>query len=186
MTENVEAAAQLLADARVDLIAFHCTAASTLEPGLIEEIKKSIEDKTGISATTTGHAATAALHALKVQRIAFVCPNRLETHQREIQFFRSHDFEVVADRCMGIVEAEKFPAIEPDAFADLVLGLDADRAEAVFIGCTAVRSAEAIEDLEKKLGRPVLTSNQAMVWHALRTSGIADQVTGFGRLLSSH
>jgi maleate isomerase len=186
MTEKVDEGARLLADARGDLFAFHCTAASTLEPGLIEDIKMSIEDQTGIRATTTGHAAVQALRTLKAQRIAFVCPNRLETHEREVQFFRNHDFEVVADRCMGVVEAEKFLAIEPKAFVDLVLDLKTDSADAIFIGCTAVRSAEAIEDLEAQLGIPVLTSNQAMVWHALRHCSILDQVHGFGRLLNAH
>jgi maleate isomerase len=56
-------------------------------------------------------------------------------------------------------------------------------AEAYFISCTAVRSADVIEALERDLGRPVITSNQGMLWGALRAAGIADRRAGFGRLL---
>ncbi|MDX6330283.1 MAG: maleate isomerase, partial [Streptomycetaceae bacterium] len=56
-------------------------------------------------------------------------------------------------------------------------------AEGYFLSCTALRSAEIIEELEAELGKPVVTSNQAMVWHALRTGGVADPVPGYGRLL---
>ena len=54
MTEEVERAAELLTHARVALLAFHCTAASTLEPGLIDDIKERIERVSGARATTTG------------------------------------------------------------------------------------------------------------------------------------
>jgi maleate cis-trans isomerase len=56
----------------------------------------------------------------------------------------------------------------------------------VFISCTAIRSAGVIAALEAELGLPVLTSNQAMVWHALRgVLGLPDRVAGFGRLLDA-
>jgi maleate isomerase len=56
-------------------------------------------------------------------------------------------------------------------------------AEAYFISCTTIRSAEVIDALEETLGKPVLTSNQAMLWRALRDTGIGDRITGFSRLL---
>jgi maleate isomerase len=41
-----------------------------------------------------------------------------------------------------------------------------------------------IADLERDIGRPVVTSNQVAAWHALRTMGVKDKLTGFGQLLS--
>ena len=57
-------------------------------------------------------------------------------------------------------------------------------AEACFISCTAIRSAGLIAPLEAELGMPVLTSNQAMAWHATRRLGLPDAVPGFGRLMT--
>jgi maleate isomerase len=61
-----------------------------------------------------------------------------------------------------------------------------DNADAYFVSCTAVKSAEVNDRLEAELGRPVLTSNQSMLWQALRVSGISDSVPGFGQLFRNH
>ena len=56
-------------------------------------------------------------------------------------------------------------------------------ADAYFLSCAQTRTAEVIEVLEHDLGRPVITSNQAALWHCLRESGLHDCIPGFGRLL---
>jgi maleate isomerase len=56
-------------------------------------------------------------------------------------------------------------------------------ADAYFLSCTAIRSADVIDTLEVTLGKPVITSNQATLWRALRECGINDSIPGFGRLL---
>jgi len=57
-------------------------------------------------------------------------------------------------------------------------------ADAVFISCTSVRTFEIIAPLERDLGKPVISSNQATIWHALRKTGIRDTIEGYGRLLT--
>ena len=57
-------------------------------------------------------------------------------------------------------------------------------ADAVFISCTALRTADVIEDIEAALGKPIVTSNQALAWHALRLMGYEDSVPGLGRLFT--
>jgi maleate cis-trans isomerase len=59
-------------------------------------------------------------------------------------------------------------------------------AEAYFLSCTNIRAIAAIAPLERALSVPVVSSNQAMLWHALRKSGIADKLQGCGRLLDAH
>ena len=95
-------------------------------------------------------------------------------------FFRHSGFDVVRDQCLEVVDPALFETITPRQFQTLATENRATDADAYFIGCTAVRSAEAIEAIEREVGRPVVTSNQAMVWHALRTSGIEDRVEGYG------
>ena len=55
--------------------------------------------------------------------------------------------------------------------------------EGLFISCTAVRAAETVDAIEDALGKPVVTSNQAMFWQAIRVAGCDLPVTGYGRLL---
>jgi maleate isomerase len=74
--------------------------------------------------------------------------------------------------------------VEPGEWYRLVRAPARDEADAYFISCTAVRSLEVVEDLERDLGRPVFTSNQVAAWHALRTMGVKDTRPGFGRLFA--
>ena len=58
-------------------------------------------------------------------------------------------------------------------------------ADALLCSCTAWRSLEAVAELERRIGKPVVTSNQASIWAAYRALGLAPKITGFGRLLES-
>lgn len=60
---------------------------------------------------------------------------------------------------------------------------DCTQAEALFISCTALRTVGLVETLEANLGKPVVTSNQTMFWHALRLAGYSRSIKGFSRLL---
>jgi maleate isomerase len=66
------------------------------------------------------------------------------------------------------------------AFASRVCRPDAD---ALLCSCTAWRSVEAVAELERRTGKPVVTSNQASVWASFRALGLRSALKGFGRLL---
>jgi len=68
------------------------------------------------------------------------------------------------------------------AFASRVCRPDAD---ALLCSCTAWRSLEAVAEIERRTGKPVVTSNQASIWMAYRKLGLTPAITGFGRLLES-
>jgi maleate isomerase len=55
--------------------------------------------------------------------------------------------------------------------------------EGVFISCTALRAAGTIEPIEEKIGKPVITSNQALLWDALRLGGYNKVIPGYGELM---
>ncbi len=56
-------------------------------------------------------------------------------------------------------------------------------ADAVLISGTGLPTAGVLDTLERELGKPVLSSNQAFLWRALRVAGVRTPVRGFGRLL---
>ena len=66
---------------------------------------------------------------------------------------------------------------------DSDLSTAADDADAVFISCSALRTIEILDALEQDLGKPVICSNQAMMWDVFRKAGVTDTVSGYGRLL---
>ena len=97
-------------------------------------------------------------------------------------YFRSHGFEVVSS-----ASAELAPdpdQIEPAAVVEWGCRHVPDRAEAVFIGGNGFRAAAAIDALERRTRRPVLESNQLLLWEILAQTGSSLPVAGFGRVFA--
>jgi maleate isomerase len=184
MTDRLDEAARLLADARVDLIAFNCTAVSTMRPGSDTEIAAQIEAATQTPAVTTGTALVEALRRLNAGRIVLVTPYIAAVVEREAAFFRRHGFEVLDEVGAGIDTNWDMAHAPAQTWYDLTLAHRHPEAHAYVLSCTAIHSAEVIAPLERELGRPVLTSNQVLSWFSVRSAGVAARVDGYGRLLS--
>ena len=102
---------------------------------------------------------------------------------REIAFLEHLGLEVVGDAALGIDTNDEMARLTPEQLADWALGHRDAAADGYFLSCTALRTAELIAPLEAGFGRPVVTSNQVMVWHALRSAGWAGRARCWGRLM---
>jgi maleate cis-trans isomerase len=186
MLETLETATSLLADAQPDAIAFHCTAVSTFAPHMAGEIRARMGRASPIPALATADAILAALAALRARRVLLVTPYLETVHQREIAWLTATGSDVVGGGCMGIDTNAEMARLPPEAIRERVLAEAANvQADVCFVSCTAIRSAGLIAGLEAVLGMPVITSNQVLAWHALRTLGIPDAPPGFGRLFDT-
>jgi maleate isomerase len=175
-------AAKLLADAGVDLVVFNCTAASMFRPGIDADIVGIMEDATGVKATTVSRGVVAAMRALDARRVVITSPYM--TNDREASFLEHHQVSVLGEIGLKLAPSE-FPKVEPGRWYRQVRDQEDPDADAYFLSCTAVRSAEVIAPLERDLGKPVVTSNQAMVWHCLKELGVRTGVPGYGRLFET-
>lgn len=184
MLTDLENAASLLGHAEPEVIAFHCTAVSTFAPHLAGEIRSRITAATGRKAIATADVILAAFRVLGARRVLLVTPYVERVHQREVDFLAAHGLAVTGGSYLGVDANTAMARIEPEAIAVQVEEAASNvAADACFISCTAIRSAGLIGGLETSLGIPVITSNQVLVWHALRTLGMRPRVPGFGRLL---
>ena len=183
MLSGLEDAAKLLADAGVGRIVFHCTAVSTFAPHLAGDIRGRIERATGIEAFATSDAILAAVKSLDMQPLSLLTPYIAPVHAREIAFLGAHGIDVIDGGCLGINTNAEMATLKPSALFDWAVRQNPAPASGCFLSCTAIRSAGIIASLEERLGCPVITSNQAMVWHLLKLAGISQRVGGFGALL---
>jgi len=175
-------AAKLLADAGVDLLVFNCTAASMFRPGIDAEIVGIMTEATGVKSTTVSRGVVAAMRAVGARRVVITSPYM--TNEREASFLEHHQVSVLGEVGLKLAPSE-FPKIEPGRWYRQVRDQADPEADAYFLSCTAVRTAEVIEPLERDLGKPVVTSNQAMVWHCLKELGVRTGVAGYGRLFET-
>lgn len=96
--------------------------------------------------------------------------------------FQARGFDVTRVMGFGLDNDFDMTALPPKALLEGALKIDTPDADAVFISCTAIRSAEIIAEAERRLKKPVITSNQALIWHALNLIGYKNPITGFGTL----
>lgn len=176
-------AADLLNDSKCDCIVFQCTGTSMsggvdMDRHVVSEISRA----TGRPAISTASSVDAALKALSARRIVFISETKQPGHDKKAAFLREAGYELVADRAVGLAGSDEYCTAPPQLWFDTAVALKNDAAEAYFISCANVSAIDVIADLEKALGKPVITSNQAALWHALRTIGARDELPGLGEL----
>ena len=181
MGTQVPAAAQLLAHAKVSVICYGCTAGGFIKgPAYDRDMAVQIEAATGIPGATSASAIIDALGALGVTRISVATAYEPWLNEKTRQYLEAAGFTVLAIEGFG---TQAHAAVTPDRVAALAKKVDRPDAQAVFIGCSNLRTLEIIEALEQDLGKPVITSNQASMWRMLRLAGSTYTVPGGGRLL---
>jgi maleate isomerase len=180
-------AADLLNDSKCDVIVFQCTGTSM--SGGVEmdrRVVAEIASATGRPAISTASALNAAFAALQAKRLVFISETAQAGHEKKLKYLREAGLEIVADQAMELAGSDSYCTTEPEFWLEAASALAAEvkSADAVFISCANISAIEMIEELEARLGKPVVTSNQAALWWALRTIAIDDKLACLGRLLA--
>ncbi len=181
---NMDEPLELLQGVRPDAILYGCTSA-TLSHGTAfdRDLAARIKSRSGAKTVTAAGALVAALNALSARRIGFASPYVPSLNDRAIAFLADEGFETVSRADVeGALDNSGQGALTPDAVFDLGLRADSTEAEAIVLSCTDMRSVEVIARLEQAVGKPVVTSNQAMMFQTLHALGIADMPSGYGCL----
>jgi maleate isomerase len=180
---QVEQAAGLLTDARCDVVVFHCTANSTSE-GTQGEAKllAALLHAGAPHVTTTATAIRHALDVLGARRLVLLTPYSAHVTAEEAGFLREAGYEVVYARGFAMAGSDEYCATPPQFWRDRALETARPDADAYFLSCANISVFPVIEEVEQKLGRPVLTSNQAVIWEALSLLNISDRRNCRGRL----
>lgn len=183
MGEFVEDASALVAQADLDLILFACTTGSLVKgPGYDKQLIARIEKRTGIPALTTSTAVVDAMNALNMKRIAVSTPYSDVVNEAEVRFLQGSGFEVSTIRGLGNTNPLDMGKVRHERMYRLSREVYTDDVDGLFISCTGISVLDIIDRLEQDLGKPVVTSNQASLWAALRKLRIGDKLQGMGRL----
>jgi maleate cis-trans isomerase len=166
MAEEIAASAKLLADVAPDLIVFHCTDTSmTQGPHGEGRILDIVREATGITAVATSRLVLEALQALGLKTLVLLSPYR--SNQAVIDYLQATGFTVAHDVALGLKSGE-FAKVTPREWCELAREHDRPEADGIFLSCTNTTQIEAIADIEGALGKPVVNSNQAVLWGCLK------------------
>ena len=186
MSDGAESAAMLLGAAPIGIIVFHCTAVSTSDPAMGDQLVARIEKAANKKAIATSQGLVAALNALRAKRIVMLTPYPQAVNDAEVRFLNHFGFDVLHEIGLNLPSTVSTASVTPEQWFEKALAMKRTDADAYFLSCTNIRVLSIIDELEHRLEAPVITSNQAMLWHCLRQSGINDVVRGYGQLLYRH
>jgi maleate isomerase len=179
------AAESLLPDGSLDVVCYAYTSGSLV----IGEERVHAELKRGApNAIPTSIIASVirALHAVGARRIAVATPYLEELDRQEAAYLETAGFEIVHIDGLRLEKDSEMVRVPPSYIRDFALECDRAEADTLFISCGALRTLDAIGEIEERAGKPAICSNQAMVWDCLRKAGIEDRIPGYGSLLSDH
>ncbi|RMC31196.1 maleate cis-trans isomerase family protein [Paracoccus alkanivorans] len=154
-------------------IGFACTSASAV---LGPKVQEAIGDRAPV--TTPAGAALRGFAALGVQRIALMTPYMQEASDLVGDYFATHGVGVVSRHAMGYADDRDMALLPPEKVIRFALDSDHPDAEALFMSCTALPAVPVIEEIEAELGKPVLSSNQALFWSMLDIAQIPAEGPG--------
>ncbi|MCA8881445.1 MAG: ectoine utilization protein EutA [Rhodobacteraceae bacterium] len=164
-------------------VAFACTAASSvLGDDAVREAVQSV--RPGVPVITPAGAARRAFAALGLRRIALLTPYLPETTRPVIDFFETEGIEIMRATCLGIDDDRRMALADDATILAAAEEADHPSAEALFISCTALPAMALAAEIEMRLGKPVVTSNQASIREMRAAAGITEGIAGFGITLA--
>ena len=180
---KILAAADLLADARVDVIGWSGTAAGWMGFDTDARLCERIQQRTGIRATTAVLALNALLALRGITRLALVTPYTGDVQQRIVDNYRAIGIVVVAERHLGICVNHDFALVAPDTLREMMLDVAASGPQAISTYCTNLRAAPLADGIEAATGIPLLDTVSTTVWGMLRAAGSDPAgIRGWGQL----
>jgi maleate isomerase len=183
MIDHLGDSIELLAMVNPDVIVIAHTATSyhlgrEREAALLTRL----QEASGIRIVTAFGAVSQALRRLDVKRLALGAPYSPEVTLQGKAHLEAHGFEVVS--FANLPDVTNIYDETAERAYRLARTVDRDTAQAVFLTGTGMPTLPVLEALEQDLGKPVISSASAMMWHALRSAGVRRPIPGYGRLLT--
>ena len=184
LKKSLVEAAEALSDTKPDIIVFHCTA-NSMENGLAGEaaLVETIQSASGCRTITTAQAITEALKRFGIRTLVLISPYVKQTNEHEVKYLAEAGFTVLHELGLGL-ESDGYVAVTPQQWIDIVKENTRPDAEGYLLSCTNTRTIEVIDELERDLDKPVITSNQATLWACLEKLDIRHADKKLGRLFS--
>jgi maleate cis-trans isomerase len=172
-----------LGQAGVDAVVWACTSGSFVFgwAGAQEQLDR-MASQYGVPATSTSFAFVTAAHAVGVRRVAVAATYPQDVAERFVQFLGEGGVEVLSLSSRGIITAAEVGTLGREDVLELVVANDHPDADAVLLPDTALHTVRWLDDLEARVGKPVLTANQVSVWDGLRIAGHSQRYDGVGAL----
>jgi maleate isomerase len=176
-------AAELLAHAKVNVIAWNGTSSGWLGFERDVQLCERIKGATGIPACTAMLALNEILEKTGAKTVGFVTPYLDDVQARINANYEKAGWKVVADQHLGMQDNFSFSTVTAEQMRGMTRDVAAAKPDAIAIVCTNIRGAPLAAELEAKHGIPIYDTVSTTVWKSLKVAGVdTKRVQGWGRI----
>tara|TARA_B100001123_G_scaffold222005_1_gene250172 strand:- start:123 stop:872 length:750 start_codon:yes stop_codon:yes gene_type:complete len=183
MREQIESITEkILPGEKINTIAYACTS-GTIAIGE-DKVKEKIRlAKPDCQVTTPITSAIKAFDKMNVKKIAVFTPYPETVNKTISEYLVKKNINVMSFSTFNLDLDVDFARVDPKYLSEVLIKLNTNDADALFVSCTALPALEIIDEVEKKINKPVFSSNQTLIWETIRSVGYKNSISGFGKLL---
>ena len=183
MYDQIESVTEkILPGQKINTVAYACTS-GTIAIGE-DKVKEKVQlAKPGCYVTTPITSAIKAFKEMNAKKIALFTPYPESVNKTILEYFNRKNINIISFSTFNIDLDEDIASVDPKYLLETLIELDINDADALFISCTALPALEILDQVEKKINKIVLSSNQTLIWDTLRSIGYKSPVEGYGKLL---
>ena len=174
----------ILPDQKLDCVAYGCTS-GTIAAGYSSIFEKVNLAKPNTKVTTPITSAINAFKFLKIKKLTIFTPYTDEINQSVINYFEKENLEISELAYFDIASDLDIGKVHPEHLFDVLSKIDLSNSDALFVSCTALPVLSIIQDLEKKMDKIILSSNQTLIWDTLKQIDFRNEVEGYGELFNN-
>ena len=175
---------KILPNEKINTIAYGCTS-GTIAIGEDKVKEKILLAKPGCYVTTPVTSAIKAFQQMNIKKIALFTPYPDAVNKTILEYFTKKNIEVSSFASLNLNLDTEFANVDPNYILEISSKLETKNADALFISCTALPVLNILDKLEKKIQKPVLSSNQTLIWDTIRSVGYKSPIKGYGKLLEN-
>ena len=123
------------------------------------------EKATGIPSISTSAAVGDAFRTFGIKSVVIITPY---PNNDEIEFYLNKIGVKAVGSVALALPTSRYGAVTPQEWADLALKHDSKDADAIFFSCAATTQIDAVAPTEAALGKPVINSNQSVLWASIK------------------
>ena len=175
---------KILPGEKINTVAYGCTS-GTIAIGE-DKVKEKIQlAKPGCHVTTPITSAIKAFNKMNVKKIAVFTPYPESVNKTISEYLIKKNINVMSFSTFNLDLDVDFARVDPKYLSEILTKLNINDADALFVSCTALPALEILDDVEKKINKPVFSSNQTLIWDTIRSVGYKFSVEGYGKLLKN-
>ena len=174
----------ILPDQKLDCVAYACTS-GTIAAGYSSIFEKVNLAKPNTKVTTPITSAINALRSLKINKLTIFTPYTDEINQSVIDYFRNENIELSELSYFDLASDLDIGRVDPNHLFDVLTKINLSNSDALFVSCTSLPVLSIIKELEKKINKVVLSSNQTLIWDTLKKINYKKEIVGYGELFNN-